>query len=180
VVQIHQPFLISDADDDNMQSCPIMEFNVTGMVMKSFLRDGGDYGHSLILKLDDDVLANVRAIISISPRFEATSSYHSPLKNDNTVTFINKENKAGIFEFIWDGRDIHNLDNIDLRYSISHTMIRHGSKVYVEYTVEAWSYEKKGKERTDGCRLTLLSIGLLESPHSNCDFDSARKKRRMA
>ena len=93
------------------------------------------------------------------------------------VTFTNR---AGPFEFIWDGRSLHDLDNVDLRRSISHTMIRHGSRVYIEYTAEAWSYEKKGKERTDGCRLTLLSIGLLENPHSNCDFDSAKKKRRMA
>ena len=49
-------------------------------------------------------------------------------------------------------------------------MIRYGTKVYVEYIAEAWSYQKKGKECTDGCQLTLLS---LESSHSNCDFDSA-------
>jgi hypothetical protein len=129
------------------------------------------------LKLDDDILAGVKAIVSTSPRFEATSSYYSPLKADNTATFTNKENRAGPFELIWDGCGLHDLDNVNLRRSISHTMIRHGSRVYIEYTAEAWSYEKKGK---DGCRLTLLSIGLLENPHSNCDFDSARKKRRMA
>jgi hypothetical protein len=90
-----------------------------------------------------------------------------------------EKKKAGAFEFIWDGRSIHDFDDVDLRHPISHTTIRNGSKVYMEYTVEAWSYEKKGKERADGCRLTLLSIGLVESPHSNCDFDSARTKRRM-
>jgi hypothetical protein len=106
--------------------------------------------------------------------------FYSPIKGNNTVTFTNKENKTGSFEFIWDGRTILDLNDIDDRHSISHTMIRGGSKVYVEYTAEAWSYQKKGKERTDGRRLTLLSIGLLESPHNTCDFESASKRRRMA
>jgi len=177
---IHQPFPILDEDDEDDDPCSVMEFNVTGFVVKSFLRDGGDYGHSLTLKLEDNVLAKVKAIISTSPQFEATSSYYSPIKGDNTVAFTNKENKTGSFEFIWDGRGILNLNNVNDRHSISHTMITRGSEVYVEYTVEAWSYQKKGKERTDGCRLTLLSIGLLERLHSTCDFESARKKRRMA
>jgi hypothetical protein len=178
---IHQPFPVLDADHDEvLEPRSVMEFNATGFVVKGFLKDGGDYGHSLTLKLEDDVLTRVKAIISTSPRFQVTPSYHSPFKDDNTVTFANREKKAGAFEFIWDGRSIHDFDDVDLRHPISHTTIRNGSKVYVEYTAEAWSYEKKGKERVDRCRLTLLSIGLLESPHSNCDFDSARKKRRMA
>jgi hypothetical protein len=77
------------------------------------------------------------------------------------------------------GRGIHDFDSVvDFRHSISHTTIRHGSKAYVEYTAEAWFCENGGIESTEGYRLTLLSMGLLESPHSNRDFDSARKKRR--
>ena len=83
----HQPFLISATDDDNMEPRSIMEFNVTGVIVRSFLRDGGDYGHSLTLKLDDDMLAGVKAIVSTSPRFEATSSYYSPLKADNSHVY---------------------------------------------------------------------------------------------
>ena len=36
----HQPFLISATDDDNMEPRSIMEFNVTGAIVRSFLRDG--------------------------------------------------------------------------------------------------------------------------------------------
>jgi hypothetical protein len=35
----HQPFLISDAGDDT-EPRSIMEFNVTGVIVRSFLRDG--------------------------------------------------------------------------------------------------------------------------------------------
>ena len=66
---IHKPFLISDPDsDDCNESRPVMEFNITGTVVKSFLREGGYYGHSLTLKLDDAMLTSAKTLISISNR----------------------------------------------------------------------------------------------------------------
>ena len=63
---IHQPFPISDEDDEDDEPRSVMEFNVTGFVMKNFLRDGGDFGHSLTLKLEDNVFAKIKAMISTS------------------------------------------------------------------------------------------------------------------
>src|SRR5271169_6463461 len=58
-----------------------------------------------------------------------------------------KKKSLGLLSlFGMDVVSIHDFDGVDLRRSISHTTVRHGSKVYVEYPAEAWSYEKWEKD----------------------------------
>ena len=89
------------------------------------------------------------------------------------------ESSSGPYKYIWDERHVSDIDDVDQRETITHTQIRNGSKIYVEYNPESWSLEMKGKDQVFGCRLAMILTGLLESAHSICDFESVIKKRRM-
>ena len=110
---IHQPFPMLDEDDEDDEPRSVMKFNVTGFIVKSFLRDGGDYGHSLTLKLEDNVLVKVKAIISTSLQFKLHHRIILQLKAIIQLLLQTKKIRLGLLS----------LFGTDMVFSISITLI---------------------------------------------------------
>jgi hypothetical protein len=72
------------------------------------------------------------------------------------------------------------MDDPDKRKPILPAEIHTNAIVYIEYTPEAWVYQKAHQPQQHGSCLTMHSIGLIKAPRPLCDFTSSSKKRRLA
>jgi hypothetical protein len=172
----------------------VMEFNLKGVVSEVYLRAGA-FSHSIMVKVDDDNLRDIKDVVLEAPNCKDTEEYHWPI-TANVVKFTSKEKLASAFENVWKIDNEKLVRNEDLRKPISIEQITKGSRVYIEYTPVSYNGRSSRSVKTTdaeglsdktegykpGCTLRLYSIGLLEKQEDVgdlYDFESARKKRRM-
>jgi len=174
----------------------VMEFNLKGVVSDVYLRAGA-FSHSIMVKVDDDKLRDIKDVVLEAPNCKDAEEYHWPITCD-VVKFTSKENLASAFENVWKIDNEKLVRNEDLRKPISIEQITKGSRVYIEYSPVSYNGRSSRSVRTagtgieglsdktegykPGCTLRLYSIGLLEKQEDVgdlYDFESARKKRRM-
>lgn len=165
-------------DADGKRS--VLELTLKGTVLNSYLRAGA-LSHTVSIEVSQPDLERLKAFIKKAPEFDL-KSYRWPI-DGRVVKFTTRQELASEFKYVWNGVGI-DLDDIDQRKKISAGEVKDGRVVLVEYTPVPYA----GREATDesdgfepGCSLQLLSIGVLEDDGSSgFDFDSPRKKRRMA
>jgi hypothetical protein len=172
----------------------VMEFNLKGVVSEVYLRAGA-FSHSIMVKVDDDNLRDIKDVVLEAPNCKDAEEYHWPI-TANVVKFTSKEKLASAFENVWKIDNEKLVRNEDLRKPISIEQITKGSRVYIEYTPVSYNGRSSRSVKTadteglldktegykPGCTLRLYSIGLLEKQEDVgdlYDFESARKKRRM-
>jgi len=168
---------LPDANDDDTQD--ILEFEATGTLTRAFLQAGAK-SHTIIANIGRSEIDRIKSIIRSVPNFQERG-YRWPFDGMD-AKFTSKENLEDPYEDIWDARHI-NLHDIDARLPLSADDLEEGCKVFVEYTISPYS----GKKATPnvegfnaGATLQLLSVGLLGRSDRRFDFESPRKKRRMA
>jgi hypothetical protein len=122
----------------------------------------------------------IKSIVRTVPNFQERG-YRWPFEGTD-AKFTSKDNLEDAYDEIWDGRDI-DIHDIDSRTPLTIDDLEEGSKVFVEYTISPYS-AKKPRPNVEGFEagttLRLLSIGLLERPDRRSNFESPRKRRRMA
>ena len=168
---------LPDTDDDDAQE--ILEFETTGILIRTFLQPNAK-SHTIIVNIGHAEIDRIKSIIHSVPNFQE-HGYRWPFDGFD-AKFTSKENLEDPYENIWDTRNI-DVHNIDSRLPLNVDDIEEGCKVFVEYSISPYS-AKKARPNVEGfnagATLQLLSIGLLELPDRRFNFESPRKKCRMA
>jgi len=157
----------SDATDDDRQE--VIEFEVVGTLTRAFLRRSVQISGRQHQIFHSD-----------SSQFQERG-YCWPSEGTD-AKFTSKDNWEEAYEEIWDIHDI-DLHEMDSRAPLTVDDSEEGSKIFVEYTISPYSARKSrpNVERFEaGTTLQLLSVRLLERSDRKLDFESPRKKRRMA
>jgi len=116
---------------------------------------------------------------------EVDEEYYKWPFNGNTVKFTCKRDLDSAFKYVWNGVDV-NWRNIEERKHVAAEEVKEGKLVIVEYTPTPYVGRNGTAEVSgfqSGCTLELLSIGILsevDSQEFDFDFDSPRKRRRIA
>jgi hypothetical protein len=160
-------------------------FHLKGTIEKCYLKSQGKYGHAVIVKFDNDPRNLLNDICNTSEHYGQGRSFKWPVDNKGVTTIkclncfdtggkdddeLCTETEDGPFRFIWDASaleptyaTIHSLPLPDTseRRLINVHKVTPGSRVIVEYTPATY-YISSNKE--SGCKLGLVSIGLVQSP----------------
>ena len=158
----------------------IIEFWVVGKVTAVFLQANA-FSHSIVVDIPSADIDKIKAIARSAPRHN-DANYRWPF-NGTVAKFSTKDDLQESFQDVWDGRDIDDLSDIDRRLGLGIDDVEEGDQVMIEYTIAPYS-GRKGKG-TDvgfdpGCTLKLLSIGVLDKQRKGLNFESPRKRRRVA
>ena len=157
----------------------IMEFETIGTLTRAFLQ-ANTKSHIIIINIDQTEIDHIKSIIHSTPNFQKWG-YHWLFDGVNTK-FISKDNLEDAYEDIWDSHDI-DIHDINSWVPLPANDLEEGCKVFVEYTISPYL---GGKIRPNmegfeaGTTLQLLSVGLLECPDRKLDFQSLKKKWRIA
>ena len=174
---IFYPFLPMQDENEKRN---VMELNMEGTVIKSFLRPGA-LSHTIIIDANKKDIDELKSLIKTVPGFDE-QHYRWPL-DGNKVKFTSKRDLDSEFKFIWNGVEV-NWSNVEERKRSMAEEVKEGTTVVVEYTPLSY-LGRTGTDEVDGfesgCSLQLLSIGVLsEGDSKEFDFDSPRKRKRMA
>src|SRR5579859_431453 len=110
----------------------VMEFNLKGIVNDVYLRAGA-FSHSVIVKIDDYKMRDIKDIVLQAPNCKNTEEYHWPITG-NVIKLTSKEKLESAFENVWKIDNEKLVRNEELRRPISIDQITKGSRVYVEFT----------------------------------------------
>jgi hypothetical protein len=165
-------------DENGIRS--VIELTMKGTVVKSFLRAGA-LSHTVSIDASKEDIEALKSFIRTAPGFD--EQYYRWPSDGNRIKFTSKRDLDLEFKFVWNGIGV-NWSNIEERKRMAVEEVKEGTTVVVEYTPMAYM----GKNATDnmggfesGCSLQLLSVGVLsESDSKEFDFDSPRKRMRMA
>jgi hypothetical protein len=167
----------SDATDDDTQD--VIEFEVVGTLTRAFLQASAQ-SHTISVDIGHSEINGMKSIVRTVPNFQERA-YRWPFEGTD-AKFTSKDNLGDAYDEIWDGRDI-DIHDIDSRTPLTIDDLEEGSKVFVEYTISPYS-AKKARPSVEGFEagttLRLFSVGLLERPDRRLNFESPRKRRRMA
>jgi hypothetical protein len=157
----------------------ILEFETNGILNRAFLQAGAK-SHTIIVNIGFAEIDRIGSIIRSVPNFQE-HDYRLPFDGPD-AKFTSKDNINDAYEEIWNAHDI-DVHEIDSRVPLTVDDSEERSKVFVEYAVTPYS-AKKARPNVEGfgagATLRLLSVGLLELPERKFDFESPRKKRRIA
>lgn len=132
--------------------------------------------------VDPDDLDLIKTLVRSSPDY-TDGEFRWPFSSeDNVTTFTSKETLGTEFEFVYDARQVDDLDNITNEHKMPASQLENGCRVAVEFTPTTYSPWKSLKDGEapaflNGCSLKLHSVILIEETRLN--FDSPRKRRRM-
>jgi hypothetical protein len=174
---IFYPF--STIQDENGKR-NVLELNMKGSVVKSFLRAGA-LSHTIFIDASKEDIEALKSLIKTMPGFNE-EHYRWPFEGSK-IRFTSKRDLDSEFKFVWNGAGV-DWNNIEERTKLAVEEVKEGTSVVIEYTPLSYL----GRNGTDevngfenGCSLQLLSIGILDEGDSkDFDFESPRKKRRMA
>ena len=170
----------------------MVEFSLKGTVVKAYLLGNSNgYAYNVTVKLDDDEIEKIKAVVSKAPNCKNTGQYRWPFTGVN-AKFTLKDDVNSKFKFVWRVEDENQAREIDVRKPAPQEVekIKQGCNVYIEYIPVSYSGREATKPKnqedgvmetwTSGCTLRLVSIGLSGSSTEDVyDFESAKKKRRM-
>ena len=169
------PYKASDASDS------VVDFEVRGKVVKSFLGKDPMYNHNLNVKATAEDVSRIKAIVCTAPNLDASKpSFEWPFEanKEGVFKFVNKENLEDEFGEIFDAGQMEDIYNVVERrnHSLEATEVKLGSRVMVEFTIAIW---RKRPERS-GCTFHLISVGLLERVRNDVlgGFHSPKKRQR--
>jgi hypothetical protein len=169
--------IASDAPDHDAQD--VLEFETVGTLTRAFLQAGAK-SHTIIVNIGYAGIDHIKTIVRSIPNFQERG-YRWPFDGSD-AKFTSKDNLEDAYEEIWDAHDI-DVHDIDSRVPLTVDDLEEGSKVFVEYTISPY-LAKKARPNVEGFEagttLQLLSVGLLECPERKLDFESPKKKCRMA
>jgi hypothetical protein len=173
----YYPLTASKTDGKTLE---VMEFEVSGVVEKCYLKSGAK-SHTVVIALSEADVDAIKRLVETSPELNGKdTNYHWPFDGNN-AKFASKHDLHDDFQDIWDGREIPDIHDISKRRRLSSSKIVEGCKVLMEYTIVLYGAKRASGNDPgfgSGCSLRLLSIGLLgDGP---CDFESPRKKKRVA
>ena len=151
------PYKTGDASDS------VVDFEVRGKVVKSFLGKDPMYSHNLNVKATSEDVSRIKAIVCAAPNSDVSNpSFKWPFEanKEGVFKFVNKENLEDKFGEIFDAGQMEDIYNVVERghHSVEATEVKLGSRVMVEFTIAIW---RKRPERS-GCTFLLISVGLLE------------------
>jgi hypothetical protein len=178
---------------DNSDDHTPIELQLRGTVISSYLREVGQYGHSVTVTSSDNDLQHLQSILSTSPDFSGNTTFYLPFVNQHSMaqaalTFrcvdcLPAANACtsldtDAFYNVWDPQglpdDIVKLPLPISRHRIPANQIRNSSTVILEF--EPLTYYIIA-HNSRGCKLSLLSIGLIQPAVL---IQSLLKKRRVA
>jgi len=166
-----------DAGDYDIQE--ILEFETTGVLTRAFLKADAK-SHTVYVSLAPSEIERIKTIVRSVPNFREPG-YRWPLEDGN-AKFTSKDNLEAPYGKIWDARNI-DIHGIQSRTPLTIDDMEQGCRVFIEYTISPYS-AKRARPSVEGFEagttLQLLSIGLLERPDKKLDFQSRKKRRRMA
>ena len=165
------------SEDNDVEE--VIEYSATGVVRKAFLQAEA-MSHAIFVDMDRQEVDQIKRIVKTVPNFQE-QGYRWPF-DGMEAKFTSKENLSMEYENVWDGRGI-DVHDVDSRVALRIEDIEEGSKVFVEHAITPYSGKKARANIVGfelGATLELLSVGLLERPDRKFDFESPRKKRRMA
>ena len=157
----------------------VIEYSTIGVVKKAFLQAEA-MSHAIFVDIDQQEVDRIKGIVKTVPNFEE-QGYRWPF-DGREAKFTSKENLNMEYEYVWDGRGI-DVHDVGSRLALRIEDIEEGSKVFVEHAITPYSGKKARANIVGfelGATLELLSVGLLERPDRKFNFESPRKKRRMA
>ena len=172
-------YAFSTAQDENNKR-NVIELNMQDVVVKSFLRAGA-LSHTVVIDTNKKDIEELKSLIKTVPGFNE-QHYRWPL-DGNKVKFTSKRDLDSEFKFVWNGVAV-NWSNVEERRKLAAEEVKDGATVVIEYTPLSY-LGRTGTDEVDGfesgCSLQLLSIGVLsEGDSDEFDFDSPRKRKRMA
>ena len=158
----------------------VIERTLKGTVTNSYLRAGA-LSHTVSVDVDAQDLEDLKSLIKTAPGFDA-KRYRWPFEG-TVVKLTSRKDLSSEYKYVWNGVGI-DWGDVDQRKKLAAEEVKEGRMVMVEYTPVPYG----GREATEeadgfeaGCSLQLLSIGVLDDDGSaEFDFDSPRKRRRMA
>jgi hypothetical protein len=166
------------ATDDSADG--VVDFEVRGKVVKSFLSKDPMYTQNLNLKATADDVSRIKDIVRAAPNSDASRpSFEWPFEanKEGVFKFVNKENLKADFGEIFNAAEMGDIYDVAdrRRRSLDVKEVRLGSQVMVEFTIAIW---RKKPERT-GCTFHLISVGLLEGTRENVlgGFQSPKKRK---
>lgn len=163
----------------------VEEYKIRGTVASAFLKKT-PYAHTMAIYVADEDVQKIKSLIQTSPAYKAGKERFRWPFVEHEVKFTSRESPQDDFNNIWDGRNLDDLNDVNLRQPLTPTDVESGARVLIEYTVVPYLGRKQHKDGpgyTAGCTLELLSVGVLNSDDSqdgewDFDFDSPTKKRR--
>lgn len=176
---IFYPF--STTQDENGKRS-VLELNMKGTVVKSFLRAGA-LSHTIVIESSGKNIEELKSLIKTVPVPEFSEQHYRWPWEGSKVRFTSKRDLNSEFKFIWNGAEV-NWSKVEERKKAAMDEVKEGATVVIEYTPLSYL----GRIETDGvagfesgCSLQLLSIGVLsEGDFKEFDFDSPKKRKRMA
>jgi hypothetical protein len=173
-------YAFSTIQDENGKR-NVLELNMKGTVIKSFLWAGA-LSHTVVIDCSQQNIEELKSLIKTVSGFDG-QHYRWPWDSGNKVKFTSKRDLDSEFQFVWNGAEV-DWSNVEKRKKLTVDDVKEGATVVVEYTPLSY-LGRTGTDGVDGfesgCSLQLLSIGVLsEGDSKEFDFDSPRKRKRMA
>jgi len=124
----------------------MVEFSLKGTVAKAYLLgNSNEYAHNVTVKLDEDEIEKIKAVVSKAPNCKNGEEYRWPFIGSN-AKFSSKDDVDSKFKFVWRVEDENQAHEIDVRKPAAQEVekIRQGCQVYIEYIPLSYS----GREAT--------------------------------
>lgn len=172
-------YAFSPVRDENGKRS-VIELNMKGSVVKSFLRAGA-MSHTVFIDAGKEDIELLKSFIKTAPGFHE-EHYRWPF-DGSRIKFTSKRDLTSEFKFVWNGIGV-DWSDVETRRKSTVEEVKEGTTVVIEYMPLAYM-RRNGTDEVDGfesgCSLQLLSVGVLsESDSKEFDFESPSKRRRMA